>query len=258
MFCTRAIRVPVPGFILNCIFRIIYAIVSDWGALSAHSNYLKVFITCCAYTKSFLVAVYGYINHNNSNLYISKYKMLLVTSLLGSAGASLRCPALERVKKIELLDKAIFKLYTYMCVGDSCEGRKKKLCFAYKINPWIFVILGGIFLCISKDNSDSVLFIYLYLICFSFALNIWLIIITHDFIKNQKFKKNHLKLYSPIYYWVCYLYLMVILFFSNGLFNSFNMKYAISQDKSRQGWGKAPTTQGESLNNSNNKPPSSA
>nr|QDH07257.1 hypothetical protein [Ophiocordyceps sinensis] len=152
------------------------------------------------------------------------------------------------------VDKVILNIYNYMCLPvlsypitlphptlrSMGGGKRRGVQSAYvrstpavkqqggakrlfienknKINPLMFVILGSIFIFISKYSSDSLLFIYLYQICFTLAINIWLIIITHDFIKNKVFKKNHFKLYSLIRYLLLailfiYLTIMVILFF---------------------------------------------
>lgn len=147
-----------------------------------NSKYLKVFI------EALFVAKRGkrFLNYNNIDLHIYKYKFL---------------------KKINFsLDEGIFNLYKYI----------------NKINPLIFVILGGIFIFISKYSNNSLLFIYLYKICFSIAINIKWIIITHDFIKNQEFKKNYLNLYSPIRYLLLgmlFIYLTIMVIISFNLIN---------------------------------------
>ena len=178
---------------------------------------------------------------NNIDLHISKYKFLLL--LIFSCKAQALLDLWTRIKKIcskinfkdfdfDSVDKGIFKIYNSMCLRDfsypgeaplvkhplhATQGISNK---NYKINPLMFVILGSIFILISKYSSDSLLFIYLYLICFTIAINIWLIIIIHDFIKNKVFKnkKNHFKLYSCFRYlllamFFIYLTIMVILFF---------------------------------------------
>lgn len=93
------------------------------------------------------------------------------------------------------------------------------MCLRLKLNPLMFIILGGIFIFISKYNSDNLLFIYLYQINFIIAINIKWVIITHNFIKNEQLKINHFKLYSFIRYLLLvmlfiYLAIMIILFFA--------------------------------------------
>nr|YP_009546963.1 hypothetical protein [Hirsutella thompsonii]AYP41279.1 hypothetical protein [Hirsutella thompsonii]AYP41309.1 hypothetical protein [Hirsutella thompsonii]AYP41337.1 hypothetical protein [Hirsutella thompsonii] len=72
----------------------------------------------------------------------------------------------NKIQFSHLADEAIIKIYSY----------------TNKWNYFIFVILGGIFILISKYSNHSLLFIYLYQICFLIAIIIKWIAITYNFI----------------------------------------------------------------------------
>lgn len=137
-----------------------------------------------------------WINHNNVNLHIFKYKLIASAYFFHST---------QKNNFLDV-DKAISKIYNYIYVHGA----------AAKINPLIFIILSGIFIFISKYN-DSLLFIYLCQMNFIIAVTIKWVIITHNFIENKQFKKNHFKFYCFIRYlllgilFIC-LAIMVIVF----------------------------------------------